>query len=152
MMIRRTIAAAVTVGALFSGCLGFSHAQAASPKTDIYGKQADKALFDRAMKAMQQAEYARARALLATLINRHPDSDLVPPAKLSIADSLYTEGTFKQAEGGISGLRYIFPAPSGGGRSATENRSYPQESKNLRRLCFLSRSVYNPVDRRLGQL
>jgi outer membrane protein assembly factor BamD len=55
-------------------------------------------LFDRAMKAMQQSQYAAARTLLETLINSHPDSNYVPRAKLSIADTWYAEGTFKQAE------------------------------------------------------
>jgi hypothetical protein len=32
MMIRRTMAAAITIGALFSVCLGFSYAQVASFK------------------------------------------------------------------------------------------------------------------------
>jgi outer membrane protein assembly factor BamD len=98
MMIRRTIAAAVTMGALFSVCLGFSHAQVASSKTDVGLRQSDKLLFDRATKAMRQSEYATARTLLETLINKHPDSAYVPRAKLSIAEAWYAEGTFKQAE------------------------------------------------------
>jgi len=55
-------------------------------------------LFDRAMKAMQQAEYAAERAVLENLINTYPDSDYVPRAKLAIADAWYAQGTFKQAE------------------------------------------------------
>jgi outer membrane protein assembly factor BamD len=98
MMIRRTIAAAVTMGALFSVCLGLSHAQGAPSKTEVGVRQADKELFDRATKAMRHSEYATARTLLQTLINEHPDSDYVPRAKLSIADAWYAEGTFKQAE------------------------------------------------------
>jgi beta-lactamase regulating signal transducer with metallopeptidase domain len=61
-------------------------------------KQSDNVLFDRAMKAMEQSEYAAARTLLETLINSHPDPDYVPRAKLSIADAWYAEGAFKQAE------------------------------------------------------
>jgi len=98
-MIRRTIAAAVTMGALFSVCLGFSHAQqVGSSKSDVGVRQRDKVLFDRATRAMQQSEYATARTVIETLINKHPDSDYVPRAKLSIADAWYVEGTFKQAE------------------------------------------------------
>jgi outer membrane protein assembly factor BamD len=98
MKIRRTITAAVAIGALFLGCPGISHAQGASVKTDVGARQSDKVLFDRGMKAMQQSEYAAARTLLETLINSHPDSDYVPRAKLSIADAWYAQGTFKQAE------------------------------------------------------
>jgi outer membrane protein assembly factor BamD len=98
MMTRRTIAAVVTIGALFSVCLGSSLAQVANSKTNIDVRQSDKVLFGRAAKAMHQSEYATARTLLETLINGHPDSDYVPRAKLSIADAWYAEGTFKQAE------------------------------------------------------
>jgi beta-lactamase regulating signal transducer with metallopeptidase domain len=61
-------------------------------------KQSDNVLFDRAVKAMQQSEYAAARTLLETLINSHPDSDYVPRAKLSVADASYAQGNFRQAE------------------------------------------------------
>ena len=94
MTIQRTIAAAVTTGVLLSVLLGFSHAQVATSNV----KQSDKALFGRAMTAMQKSEYLAARTLLETLINSHPDSDYVPRAKLSIADTWYAEGAFKQAE------------------------------------------------------
>jgi outer membrane protein assembly factor BamD len=109
-MIRRTIAAAVTMGALFSVCLGFSHAQqAGSSKSDVGVRQPDKVLFDRATRAMQQSEYATARTVLETLINKHPDSDYVPRAKLSIADAWYAEGTFKQAEAEYRDFITFFP-------------------------------------------
>jgi outer membrane protein assembly factor BamD len=98
MMIRRTITAAVTIGALFLVCLGFSYAQVASSKTDVGARQSDKVLFDWAMKAMQQSDYAAARTLLETLINNRPDSDYVPRAKLSVADAWYAQGSFKQAK------------------------------------------------------
>lgn len=110
MMIRRTIAATVTMGALFSVCLGFSHAQQlGSSKTDVGVRQPDKVLFDRAARAMRQSEYATARTLLETLINTHPDSDYVPRAKLSIADAWYAEGTFKQAEAEYQDFITFFP-------------------------------------------
>ena len=98
MMIRRTIAVGITVGAMFLVCLGFTHAHVASSKTVVDVKQSDNVLFDRAMKAMQQSEYAAARTLLETLIDSHSDSTLVPRAKLSIADACYEEGRFNQAE------------------------------------------------------
>jgi outer membrane protein assembly factor BamD (BamD/ComL family) len=47
---------------------------------------------------MQQSQYAAARTMLETLINSYPDSDLVPRAKLSIANGWYEEGNLKQAE------------------------------------------------------
>jgi len=98
MMIRRTIAAAVTIGALSFGCLGFSHPQVANSKAEVVAKQSDKILFDRAMKFMQQAEFAAERTVLENLINTYPDSGYVPRAKLSIADAWYVQGAFKQAE------------------------------------------------------
>jgi beta-lactamase regulating signal transducer with metallopeptidase domain/TolA-binding protein len=61
-------------------------------------KQSDNVLFDDAMKARQQSEYAAARTLLETLINSHPDSDYVPRAKLSVADACYAQGALRQAE------------------------------------------------------
>jgi outer membrane protein assembly factor BamD len=110
-MIRRTIAAAITImGALFSLCLGFSQTQqVGSLKSDVGVRQPDKVLFDRATRAMQQSEYAIARTVLETLINKHPDSDYVPRAKLSIADAWYAEGTFKQAEAEYRDFVTFFP-------------------------------------------
>src|ERR1700683_3330331 len=110
MMIRRRLAAAVTIAALFLGCLGFSHAQGNSAKTDVGVRQSDKVLFDRAMKAMQQSEYAAARTLLESHINSHPDSDYVPRAKLSIADAWYAQGTFRQAEVEYHDFLTFFPS------------------------------------------
>jgi outer membrane protein assembly factor BamD len=55
-------------------------------------------LFEQAQKAIKGSSYAEARSLLETLINTHPDSEYVPRAKLSIADSWYSERAFKQAE------------------------------------------------------
>jgi outer membrane protein assembly factor BamD len=110
-MIRRTIAAAITMAAaLFSVCLGFSHAQqVGSSKSNVGVREPDKVLFDRATRAMQQSEYATARTVLETLINKHPDSDYVPRAKLSIADAWYAEGTFKQAEAEYRDFITFFP-------------------------------------------
>jgi outer membrane protein assembly factor BamD len=94
MTMLRNIAGAVTAGVLFSLFLGLSHAQVASPNA----RQSDKVLFSRAVTAMEKSEYIAARTLLETLINSHPDSNYVPRAKLSIADTWYAEGAFKRAE------------------------------------------------------
>jgi outer membrane protein assembly factor BamD len=94
MTIRRTMAAAVTTGVLFTVFLALSFAQVATPNV----QQSDKVLFGRAKTAMQKSEYVAARTLLETLIKSHPDSDYVPRAKLSIADAWYAEGAFDQAE------------------------------------------------------
>ena len=50
------------------------------------------------MKAINKSQYGAARSLLETLINNHPDSAFVSPAKLSIGDARYAEGSYKQAE------------------------------------------------------
>jgi len=98
------------MGALFSVCLGFSDAQQeGSSKSDVGVRQRDKVSFERAARAMQQSEYATARTVLETLINKHPDSDYVPRAKLSIADAWYAEGAFKQAEAEYRDFITFFP-------------------------------------------
>src|SRR6202140_1541092 len=94
MTIRRTMAAAVTTGVLFTVFLALSFAQVATSNV----QQSDKVLFGRAKTAMQKSEYVAARTLFETLIKSHPNSDYVPHAKLSIADAWYAEGAFKQAE------------------------------------------------------
>jgi len=60
--------------------------------------QSDRMLFERAQKAIQKSNYAEARNLLETLIDTHPASDYVPRAKISIADSYYSQQAFRQAE------------------------------------------------------
>lgn len=110
MIIQRTIAAALTLAALFSVCLGFCYAQqAGGSKADVSVSESDKVLIDKATRAMQQSEYATARALLESLINKHPDSDYVPRAKLSVADAWYAEGTFTQAEAEYRDFITFFP-------------------------------------------
>jgi outer membrane protein assembly factor BamD (BamD/ComL family) len=91
---RRAIAAASTLFVLLSVFLAFSHAQVAT----LNASDSDKVLFGRAITAMHNSEHVAARTLLETLINKHPDSDYVPRAKLSIADAWYSEGNFKEAE------------------------------------------------------
>ena len=109
-MIRRSLASVATIAALFLGCLGLCHAQGTSARRDVGVRQSDKVLFDRAIKAMQQSEYAAARTLLETLINSYPDSDYVPRAKLSIADAWYAQGTFRQAEAEYRDFITFFPS------------------------------------------
>ena len=94
-MIQRTIPSIVIACILFCLSLGFADAQVASRKAV---KQSDTTLFEQAQKALDESNFAEARTLLGTLINTHPDSDYVPRAKLSIADSWYSEHEFKQAE------------------------------------------------------
>jgi outer membrane assembly lipoprotein YfiO len=98
MMTRRTVVSAVICYLLFLVSLGSTRAQVASPNSAVDVRQSDKVLFERAMKVMTKANYVGARTLLESLINSHPDSGYVPRAKLSIADSWYAEGAFKQAE------------------------------------------------------
>lgn len=95
-MIRRAIASCVTACVLFCLWLGSANAQVASRKTTV--TRSDWMLFQQAQKALKKSNYAGARSLLETLINNHPDSDYVPRAKLSIADSYFAERVFKQAE------------------------------------------------------
>jgi TolA-binding protein len=58
----------------------------------------DKALFDRAMLALNNSEFAQARSLMEKVIDSYPDSQYVPIAKFSIGDAWYEEGNYKQAE------------------------------------------------------
>ncbi len=95
-MRRRILTSAITAWVLFSILLGSADAQVPRRKTTI--AQSDMMLFQQARAALKKSNYAQARSLLETLINTHPDSDYVPRAKLSIADSWFSERAFKQAE------------------------------------------------------
>jgi outer membrane protein assembly factor BamD len=66
-------------------------------------------LFEQAKSATRTFHYAEARTLFEDLINRYPQSDLVPEAKLSIADAWYLEGSFKQAEMEYRDFIQFFP-------------------------------------------
>ena len=94
-MIQRTIAFTVVACVLFCISSGFADAQISSRKSSV--NQSDAVLFQQAQKALRRANFAEARSLLNTLIDTHPDSDYVPRAKLSIADSWYSQHAFKQA-------------------------------------------------------
>ena len=87
--------------------LGFASAQAATQKSTV--NHSDMMLFQQAQKALKQSNYAEGRNLLKILINTYPDSDYVPRAKLSIADSWYSEHAFKQAEAEYRDFVTFFP-------------------------------------------
>ena len=94
-MIQSRVPSTVMACILFCMSLGFADAQVTSRKAVI---QSDTTLFAQAQKALNESNFAEARTLLRTLIDTYPDSDYVPRAKLSIADSWYSEHAFKQAE------------------------------------------------------
>jgi outer membrane protein assembly factor BamD len=95
-MVQRTIGSALTAFVLFCLSLGFANAQVASQKTSV--NHSARMLFEQAQQAVKKSDYVEARTLLETLINTHPDSDYVPLAKLSIADSWYSQHAFIRAE------------------------------------------------------
>jgi outer membrane protein assembly factor BamD len=92
---------------LWCTALGFVGAQVSTSKasTDQY----DPILFEKAQQALSKSNFAEARVLLTALIDSHPNSDYVPRAKLSIADSWYSEHAFKQAEAEYRDFVAFFP-------------------------------------------
>jgi outer membrane protein assembly factor BamD (BamD/ComL family) len=103
-MIQRRLALIVV---LCCTALGFADAQVPAVKagTDQY----DAILFEKAQQALGKSNFAEARTLLKALIDNHPDSDYVPRAKLSVADSWYSEHAFKQAEAEYRDFVAFFP-------------------------------------------
>ena len=95
-MKKRLIQSAGMACVLFSIFLVSAGAQLANQKTTV--NQSDIVLFQRAQKALKQANYTDGRNLLQTLLNTYPDSDYVPQAKLGIADSWYAQHAFKLAK------------------------------------------------------
>lgn len=67
-------------------------------QTSIPTGQTEKDLFARATAANQDSRHIEARGLLETLINRYPNSEYVPLAKLKIADSFLADGALNRAE------------------------------------------------------
>jgi outer membrane protein assembly factor BamD len=61
------------------------------------GDQPDKILYEKAAHEIDRGRYDVGRLTLQTLINTYPDSEYLSKAKLTIADSYYSEG-------GVSGL------------------------------------------------
>ena len=107
MMIKRAIASSVMALLLFCMSLGFADAQLSGQKTSM--GQPEIVLFEQAQKSLSKSNFAEARTLLNNLIDTYPDSDYVPRAKLSIADSWYSEHVFKQAESEYRDFITFFP-------------------------------------------
>jgi len=103
-MILRRLALAVV---LCCTALGLADAQVSTRKAS--SDQYDVVLLEKAQQAMSKSNFAEARTLLNALIDNHPDSDYVPRAKLSIADSWYSEHAFKQAEAEYRDFVTFFP-------------------------------------------
>ena len=103
-MILRRLALAVV---LCCTALGLADAQVSTRKASV--DQYDVVLLEKAQQAMSKSNFAEARTLLNALIDNHPDSDYVPRAKLSIADSWYSEHAFKQAEAEYRDFVTFFP-------------------------------------------
>jgi outer membrane protein assembly factor BamD len=59
---------------------------------DTDSAEADKVLYEKALKDLQHSRFDLARLSLQTLINTYPDSEYLAKAKLAIADSYYKEG------------------------------------------------------------
>src|SRR5215469_14330780 len=106
-MIQRTIAVSVTASVLLCILLGLADAQVSARKANT--NQTDTVLFAQAQKALSKSNFAEARTLLTNLIDTYPDSGYVPRAKLSIADSWYSEHEFKQAEAEYRDFVTFFP-------------------------------------------
>jgi outer membrane assembly lipoprotein YfiO len=103
-MIQRRLALTVV---LCCTVVGFTGAQVSTPKTGR--DQYDAILFEKAQQALSKSNFAEARTLLNALIDNHANSDYVPRAKLSIADSWYSEHSFKQAETEYRDFITFFP-------------------------------------------
>lgn len=104
-MIQRRLVVTVV---LCCTALGFANAQVSTPKAS--SDQYDVILFEKAQQALSKSNFAEARTLLNALIDNHPNSDYVPRAKLSIADSWYFEHAFKQAEEEYRDFVTFFPS------------------------------------------
>jgi outer membrane protein assembly factor BamD len=107
----RTLKIASTVALLvvLTTVVGFSQAQ---QPTQMIGVDLSHpgTLFGRATWAAERAKYAEARSLLQTLIESYPDSELVPNAKLAVANAWYNEGNFQQAEAEYKDFVAFFPS------------------------------------------
>ena len=86
---------------------GFAGAQVSTPK--VGSDQYDVILFEKAQRALSKSNFVEARTLLTALIDNHPNSDYLPWAKLSIADSWYSQHAFKQAEAEYRDFVTFFP-------------------------------------------
>ena len=72
----------------------------------------DKELYETAEQKLKKSRYDEARLLYNVVITTYPDSEYLPLAKLSIADSFYLEGgssNLEQAIGGYKDFAQYFP-------------------------------------------
>src|SRR6516165_9900560 len=106
-MIRRTIVLSVIAFVLLCILLGFADAQVSGRKVST--NQTDIMLFEQAQKALSKSNFAEARTLLTNLIDNYPDSGYGPRAKLSIADSWYSEHAFSKPSRNIGTSLRSFP-------------------------------------------
>jgi outer membrane protein assembly factor BamD len=83
--------AAIVAVLILAGCAA-KKTPTAKPDADKDSAEADKLLYERALKDIQHSRFETARLSLQTLINTYPDSEYLAKAKLSIADSYYKEG------------------------------------------------------------
>lgn len=84
--------------ALLPGCAAVSRMHHPDPGLIFSpGEQPDKVLYEKATNEISHGRYEVGRLTLQTLINTYPDSEYLSKAKLTIADSYYSEG-------GVSGL------------------------------------------------
>ena len=95
-MIQRTIGLGMIAFVCSLHPLGFADAQVSGREAST--NQTDIMLFEQAQKALSKSNFAEARTLLTNLIDTYPDSGYVPRARVSVADSWYSEHAFKQAE------------------------------------------------------
>jgi hypothetical protein len=56
------------------------------PNTHVSSEQPDRALFERAMSAVEQERFDVAKVTLQTLVNTYPDSEYASKAKLVLQD------------------------------------------------------------------
>jgi outer membrane assembly lipoprotein YfiO len=106
-MTQRAITHSVTAFVLLLISLAFAAAQVSVRK--VSANQTDTILFAQAQKALSASNFGEARTLLTNLIDTYPDSGYVPRAKLSIADSWYSERAFKHAEAEYRDFITFFP-------------------------------------------
>ena len=81
-----------------------------APATDLY--EPDRVLFERAMRDLKKNKFTVGRLTLQTLINTYPDSEFLPRAKYSMAESFFKENSsssLSQAENEFKDYITFFP-------------------------------------------
>ena len=106
-MIRRAIVLSVLAFVFLFISLGFAPAQVSGQKAST--NQTDTMPYKQAQMVLSKSNFAEARTLLTNLIDTYPDSGYVPRAKLSIANSWYSEHALKQAESEYRDFVTFFP-------------------------------------------